>query len=144
MRRDMTYGVLAAIVGVFSSFAAPLQAQIPAGEIDAQQVRQAIDKGVAYLERAQDPHSGSWPDHATYVGGTTALCTLALLNCGVPVEDEHIQKALNFLRPLKPTMTYPVSLQTMVMCLAEPQKDIVFIRRNAQWLQETQIKDGPR
>jgi hypothetical protein len=144
MRPSKSLGLLAAFIGLFVAVGAPAVAENPAGDIDAKQVRQAIDKGVAYLERAQDPHSGSWPDHATYVGGTTALCTLALLNCGVPVHDEHIQKALNFLRPLKPTMTYPVSLQTMVLCMAEPEKDFITIRNNAKWLEETQIKEGPR
>ena len=144
MRRSLTVWLVAATIGFLSSGGATSFAQNPGGDIDSQQVRQAIEKGIAYLERSQDPHSGSWPDHATYVGGTTALCTLALLNCGVPVQDEHIQKALNFLRPLKPAMTYPVSLQTMALCLAEPQKSALKIRENARWLEETQIKEGPR
>ena len=41
-------------------------------------------------------------------------------------------------------MTYPVSLQTMVLCMAEPEKDFITIRNNAHWLEETQIKEGPR
>ncbi|HVT30899.1 MAG TPA: DUF4159 domain-containing protein, partial [Lacipirellulaceae bacterium] len=40
--------------------------------------------------------------------------------------------------------TYTVSLQTMVLCAAEPKRDMLLIRRNAQWLEAHQIKDGPR
>ena len=46
----------------------------------------AIDRGVAYLKREQQPR-GNWAEFPGYDGGVTALCTLALLNSGVPVDD---------------------------------------------------------
>jgi Domain of unknown function (DUF4159) len=113
-------------------------------DIDAEQVRQSIDRGIAYLKSQQNPVNGTWPDHGGQVGGVTALCTLALINCGVPIEDEVIQRSLTYLRTVKPATTYVTSLQTMVFCLAEPQKDLLAIQRNAKWLEETQIKDGLR
>jgi hypothetical protein len=113
------------------------------GDIDADQVRQSIERGVAYLKRSQD-QNGTWPDHAGQVGGVTALCTMALINCGVPMDDESIQRSLRYLRTLPPKTTYVTSLQTMVLCLAEPQKDLLLIQRNAKWLEETQIKEGPK
>ena len=67
------------------------------------------------------------PITPAYAGGVTALCTLALLNAGVDPHDEQIQKSLAYLRTLKPTQTYVVSLQTMVFCAAEPKKDLLLI-----------------
>src|SRR6185312_5231240 len=64
-------------------WAASARADISAGE-----VRDSIDRGVAYLKREQRD-DGSWPDPVGYPGGITSLCTLALLNCGVPPEDEQ-------------------------------------------------------
>jgi hypothetical protein len=134
--------MLAGIILASVAFA-PLQSVRSAdNDIDADQVRQSIERGVAYLKRSQD--HGIWPDHGGQIGGVTALCTLALINCGVPIEDEVIQHSLTYLRTLKPSTTYATSLQTMVFCLAEPQKDLLAIQRNAKWLEETQIQDGPR
>jgi hypothetical protein len=111
--------------------------------VDAAQVLAAIDRGVAYLKREQTPR-GRWNEMAGYDGGVTALCTLALLNAGVPVDDPAVRKALVSLRTLTPDKTYTVSLQTMVLCEAEPKKDMLLIRRNVRWLEDHQIKEGQR
>ncbi len=111
--------------------------------IDAAQVLAAIDRGVAYLKREQSPR-GNWGEFLGYDGGVTALCTLALLNSGVPLDDPAVGKAVDYLRGLQLDKTYTVSLQTMVLCTAEPKKDTLLIRRNVQWLEAHQIKDGPR
>ena len=66
-------------------------------EIEAEAVRNSIERATEYLKK-QQAVNGSWPDHAGQVGGVTALCTLALLNAGVPVEDPSIQRALKHLR----------------------------------------------
>ena len=113
------------------------------GQITAEQVRQSIERGVAYLKSQQNKTQGSWVDQPGYPGGVSALCTLALLNCGVPLDDPAIQKALEYVRqPKAPLRTYSVSLQTMVLCLAEPERDRVQIRENVAWLQQTQINAG--
>jgi hypothetical protein len=112
-----------------------------AAAIDQQQVVKAIDRGVAYLKRSQSPR-GTWADLTSIPGGISALCTLALLNAGVPVDDPAIEQALAALRNTKPTKTYSVALQTMVFCAAEPAKDMVLIQRNVRWLEQTQIQDG--
>ena len=109
--------------------------------LNAEQVRNAIRRGVEYLKREQSPR-GNWIEHAGHPGGVTALCTLALLNAGVPPDDPAIQKALETLRPIEPRMTYVTSLQTMVLCAAEPKRDLVQIKINARWLEQTQIKEG--
>src|SRR3569623_2433540 len=106
-------------------------------EISAEQVRESIDRGVAYLKREQK-NDGAWPDPVGYPGGVTALCTLALLNCGVPPNDAQVQSAVNYLRKLEPSMTYSTALQTMVLCAAEPKPNLLLIRRNALWIQQQQ------
>jgi hypothetical protein len=111
--------------------------------IDAAQVLSAIERGVAYLKREQSPR-GRWNEMAGYDGGVTALCTLALLNSGVGVDDPAVRKALVTLRALELDKTYTVSLQTMVLCAAEPRKDMMKIRNNVQWLESHQIREGPR
>jgi Domain of unknown function (DUF4159) len=119
-------------------------AQQPANRpIDAAQVLSTIERGVAYLKREQLPR-GRWNEMTGYDGGVTALCTLALLNAGVGVDDPTVKNALEYLRGLELDKTYTVSLQTMVLAAAEPKKDMALIGRNVRWLEEHQIKDGPR
>ncbi len=43
------------------------------------------------------------------------------------------------VRTFKPGLTYVTSLQTLVLCAAEPKKDLDAIRRNVKWLEETQL-----
>lgn len=115
-------------------------------ELTAQQVRQAIDAGVGFLKDQQQVN-GSWSEYLGYQGGVTALVTLALLYCGEPPDEPHVAKALEYLRQLKPdevNSTYVVSLQTMVMAKAEPDRDRLRIRENVLWLQKKQFAAGPR
>ena len=118
----------------------PARADDDRGSITAAQVRAAIDKGVAYLKREQKPN-GAWDEYPNNPGGETALCTLALLNAGVPVDDDQMKRALDYVRSLTPDQTYVIALQTMVLCMADPKKDLLTIRRNVQSLEEWQITD---
>jgi len=116
-----------------------------AAGVTAKQVADSIDLGVDYLKKQQNRVSGNWPAYTSQPGGVSALCTLALLNCGVPVEDPSIQKALKYLRTLdKPEMVYSTSLITMVLCAAEPERDQLAIQRNVQWLEAIQLKSGDK
>lgn len=111
--------------------------------VTAEQVDQAIERAVSFLKSKQSRSRGNWAEHPGQPGGVTALVTLAMLNAGVPVKDPAIQASLAYLRGLgKPTMTYTTSLQTMVFCVAEPEKDMALIRRNAAYLQAIQITSG--
>jgi len=130
--------VLLTCVALWLSSAQPARAQVTADD-----VRTAIERGVNYLLRDQAP-DGRWSEYNEFPGGVTALCTLALLNSGVPVDDPKLQRALNHLRKIEPQKTYTVALQTMVLCAAEPDRDRALIRRNVQWLEKTQIKSGVR
>jgi hypothetical protein len=111
-------------------------------EVTAEEVRHAIDTGVKYLQSEQRPN-GSWSD-VMHHGGVTALCTLALLSSGVEPSDDSIQRALNYLRSVKPERTYVVSLQTMVFARASPERDLMLIRRNVRWLEENQLRAANR
>ncbi len=126
--------VLAVLVG--------LTRQSAHAEITAKEVRESIERGVEYLKRQQRAN-GSWPDWFGYDGGVTAVCALALLNSGVEPDDPSIQRALEHLRKVPPTKTYVTSLQTMVFCRADPERDEHLIRRNVGWLQKNQIHNGP-
>ncbi|HVU89666.1 MAG TPA: DUF4159 domain-containing protein [Pirellulales bacterium] len=111
-------------------------------DVTAEQVREAIDRGVTYLRRQQFP-DGSWQEIAPIMaGGVTSLCTLALLNAGVPKDDPQIQAALNILRQIPAVSNYPTALQTMVFAIAEPEKDIQLLRRNVRWIEEQQKRDA--
>jgi hypothetical protein len=119
-----------------------LVAQGPRNEqITAEMVITAIDRGVEYLKRQQDPR-GYWSDLNLFAGGMTALSTLALLNSGVPPSDPAVQKALAYLRGLDSNKTYVVSLQTMVLAIAEPSSDLLKLQRNVRWLQDAQVTVG--
>src|SRR3954468_13303723 len=110
-------------------------------EVDAAQIKAAIDRGVAFLRREQ-LDDGSWPDYAGYPGGTSCLCTLALLNCGLDASDPTVSRALKYIRKNESDKVYVVALQTMVFCAAEPEKDKLLIKRNALWLEKAQINGG--
>ena len=111
-------------------------------DLSPEQVRRAIDEGVAYLKQQQNAN-GSWPPwQPGMVGGTTSLHTLALLNAGVPPEDKSVGAALDYLRRLRPDMTYAVALQTMVFCKAQPERDGLLVQRNVYWLEKSQIQAG--
>jgi hypothetical protein len=117
-------------------------------DITAEQVRQSIERGVKFLKERQDKKgrtAGSWDDEGPlYHGGLTPLCILALLNSGVGPDDETVKRSLTYLRAYAPETTYTFSLQTMAFAAAEPKKDLLLIKRNAKWLENQQIKDGPR
>jgi len=115
-----------------------------AGELTDAQVRDAIDRGKAFL-KSEQKSNGHWTEHSIYIGGVTALATLALLNSGEEVESPTIQKSLDYLRSLgTPSTVYATSLQTMAFCAAQPAKDALLIRRNVEWLESVQLRGGLR
>ncbi len=108
------------------------------------QVRKSIDKGIQFL-RDQEQGRGHWEVDAESTarkGGWSSLAMLALLQAGVPVEDEIIQRGLKYLRTVEPAQTYTVGLQTMVFAMAGDPRDKPLIQRNADWL--VRAKTGAR
>ena len=92
-----------AIVTIVAPMGAVAQ-RPPAGPVDAARVLSAIERGVAYLKREQNPR-GNWNEQVAFPGGVTGLCALALLNAGVEPSDPVVQKSLTFLRLRKPETT---------------------------------------
>ena len=134
LKRHIAIASLAIVL--FVSIAGTLRA-----DVTAEQVRQAIDRGVNYL-KGQQHADGSWIEGIGYEGGISALAALALLDSGVGPDDPAMQKALNYLRKIKSDKTYVISLQTMVFARADPKLDRSLIRRNVKWLEGNQISDG--
>lgn len=107
-------------------------------------VNRSIDRGVSFLKRnySKQTHWESfWLNTLGEMdGGVTSLGTLALLNCGEPVNDPVVNSALTYLRSLPPNKTYVVGLQTMVFAEARQARDLGLIQRNVDWL----IKNASR
>jgi len=120
---------------ISSLVAAPARAQLTDDS-----VRNSMNAGVRFLLSKQKG-DGSWPDidYSNYPSGVTSLCTLALLNAGKTPADPDVKRALNYIRKqTELKQTYTVALQTIVLCTAEPKKDLFQIRRNVAWLQRAQ------
>ncbi len=107
-------------------------------EITAEVARQSIDRAIVALREMQTA-KGGWPIFSRFTGGSTALCTLALLNAGVPKEDPAVARALEYLRKLgQLDSVYAASLQTMVFATADPERYRLHIRQNVAWLESAQ------
>ena len=110
--------------------------------VNAEAVRMAIDGAVSYLKQKQSSN-GEWNEYPGYAPGTTALCTLALLTAGLDKDDPNVAKALDYLSGFtasKQNQTYPIAVQTMVFCLADPEAYRPAIEANVAWLVERQMK----
>src|SRR5690348_15539846 len=85
-------------------FPAPTAAQpapIKPEEELVNKVKVAIERGTEFLRKRQTPQ-GNWEGlvltfMADMEGGSTALVTLALLNCGKKPDDPAMAKALDYL-----------------------------------------------
>ena len=134
LKKGLTLAILLAIALIVRTAPA---------EITPEAVDRAIRRGADHLVKQQRV-DGSWAPQPGFVGGMSALCTLALINAGVPLESPTIQKGLTALRRIgEPNMVYTVALQTMVFCAATPDQDRLLISRNVEWLENAQIKTGP-
>ena len=122
--------LMLSIVSRLSSFPA-------AGAVDPFAVQQAIDRGVLYLKKSQNDRGG-WTEYSGQSCGLSSLCTLALLNSGVPSDDAVIQNAMQYLRGFEPEETYSVALQTLTFCHLGSAGDLPRVRRNVKWLVEHQ------
>ena len=137
MIRPIAVGLLAGVL--FGVSGSTLRA-----EITAQQVREAIDRGVSYLKEQQRRTDPPWGDYGIFPGGVTGLCTLALLNSGVEPDDPQVRRALEYLRGQRLNTTYAVSLQTMALCKSGRKLDLAKIKQNVVWLEGKQIQQGKR
>src|SRR4051812_15952416 len=95
---DAVMRLVASLAGLVVA-AAALAAPAPPAAAD--DVLQAIDRGVRYL-RTQEAGRGHWEESqqiaVTRPGGMTALAVLALLEAGVKPDDPVIRRGLDYLR----------------------------------------------
>ena len=102
----------------------PAEAWLPPEQ--QEKVNAAIERGVAYLKKTQSG-GGTWG--FDYQTGLAAFPALTLLECGVPADDPHIQKAAGFVRRTAPTIdsrttTYELALSILFLDrLGDPQDE---------------------
>lgn len=145
MSRVLLPLVFALALGGLVAFPAPAAAQQPpparpakAEEELVEKVRRSIDLGVKYLKKQQSPQ-GNWEGIvigflADMEGGSTALVTLALLNCGLKPDDPAVARAIDYLHKLPPKKTYVVALCNMVFAEVRDPKYLPTVQTNADWL----------
>lgn len=110
-----------------------------AAEPLADKVRMSIDRGIGYLKKTQEPRGGqhNWENTGLSIawpGGSSCLATLAMLTCGVKPDDTAIKQVLPYIRSMKPSQTYVIALQTMVLAEIGEARDKDIIQRNVDTL----------
>jgi hypothetical protein len=99
----------------------------PASAADQNDIRESIDRGVAYLKKSQD-RAGVWHYAGSQLTvedrqsgeffkdvGATALAALTLLECGVGADDLAVQKAAQVVRDASYTLTYTYAISLSIM-----------------------------
>ncbi|MCA9014936.1 MAG: terpene cyclase/mutase family protein, partial [Planctomycetaceae bacterium] len=138
MRHHLFQRTTFVLVAVLSTviFSAVVQAQTE------QEVTAARLKGVEFL-KSQQKEDGSWEFEGHPVG-ITALCTMALLENGVPVNDPLIQKGHQFVLKEAEQLksTYDLALAILLLSRIGDREDKVLIRRFAARLIAGQSTSG--
>ena len=115
-------------------------------DVSGVEVRRAIERGVTALEKQQNA-DGSW-SFRNHAAGATALCTLALLNCGKTVGDPSVAAGLEWLRdePVDEIArnTYETGLTIMAFAAAKDgRRDQARMLQLVQRLERGQRTAGP-
>ncbi len=112
--------------GLGPDYSARMELNRPSIKLDdpfnPEAVRRAIRDASEFLKARQLP-DGSWPMYQSQ-GDTTALCTLALINSADNMNDEAIQRGVNYLLTVpreERTKNYFLSLRIMVLATVDPQ-----------------------
>jgi hypothetical protein len=115
----------------------------PLPKEEQDRVNKAVEKGVAFLKRTQDPSDGTWAK-GTYTVGYTAWPTLTLLECGVPGDDPTVQAAVKYVREnvVQSELTYEVATAILLLDRLGEDKDEELIRSLALRLIAGQTKGG--
>jgi len=122
---------LIALSGTANAQAGPTPAQVQTG----------IDRSVSFLLNLQG-NDGGWPEMAIYPKGVSCLVVLALLNAGLEPDSPAVSRGLAYISDQELEKTYTTSLQTMALCVANPNRYASQLQRNAEWLIEIQSDDG--
>ena len=89
-------------------------------------VEEAIQNGVTKIKGAQKKDTGTWGNPAAAEAmGYTALPLLTLLKAGVPVDDEHVLRALEALSKMEFKRTYSTACYLMaIQAVYQPKLDM--------------------
>jgi hypothetical protein len=110
--------------------------------VSAQEVAEAIKKGVAYLQ-SNEADNGSWPYHSPeHMQGMAALAALALSEAGVPENDSSITKAMDYVLSLPIAGTYDAGCAAMAIVSIDPGKYIKQLAEARDYLMHTQGING--
>jgi hypothetical protein len=120
----------------------------PPEEATADRVREAVINARLFLFNKQS-WDGTWEKAGGYgaqrhPGGVTSLALLALLEIGTKPDDFTVSKGLDYLRQLRPDQTYEMTLQTRVLCRADPKKNAELIQRNVDQLLQGALRKNDR
>lgn len=110
-------------------------------DITPEEVDSAINRTITYLTQNQN-REGGWSDPDTYPRGVSCIVTLALLNAGQDPTSPMMARALRYIAGADLDKTYTVSLQTMALCAADPNKYAAKIRSNVEKLLDWQTAEG--
>jgi hypothetical protein len=104
MRKLWTVGLLTGVT---------LAAGAPARAAEADEIKRAVDRGVAAL-RGMQGTNGQWPH--THIGAT-ALAGLTLLECGARPSDKAVQRAADAVRQEAIGLRYTYSIALSILFL---------------------------
>jgi hypothetical protein len=110
---------------------------------DQKRVDAALDRGIEYLKKSQNPTDGTWPGARV---GCTALPALTLLECGLKKDDPAVARAAAYVRN-PPTWTnlnttYDLALAILFLDRLNDARDRDLIRTLAFRLVAGQTSDG--
>ncbi len=110
------------VVGLVLSFATSVGAQTDE-QVDAARLK-ALD-----FIRAQQKYDGSW-EYPSHELGITALCTMALIENGVPTYDTAVDKGYRYVRKNAPDQksTYDITLGILLLSKVGDRQDRPAIR----------------
>lgn len=91
------------------------------------QVDAAINKGVQLLIKTQ-LRDGTWGRYGNYEGGKAALCTYALLKCGVATNHPTIRRAFLYLENIKPHQTYTAACMMLAYAASDRPEHQVLLK----------------
>jgi len=128
--------VVVAVVALASAFPLSVRAQ---DAVTPKQVREALDKAVAYLRT-----TGAFNARAPYGIGMNALAILAMLHAGVPPSDPDVVRAAEMCAAPANwnANTYHVGCVAAALAAVDGKKYRAVIQKCATWLIEAQNKDG--
>jgi hypothetical protein len=119
-----------------AGFAAPACAQ------SDEQISEARARGVKYLKERQKG-DGSW-EFSGHDVGITALCTIALIENGVPLNDSSVQKGYEYVKKNSNKLknTYDLSLVIVLFSRFGDRRDKPLIKSYAARLIAGQMESG--